>query len=264
MPFYTTAKGTDGYYQLLNPSGSQTQLKGVSLTGPETGTMNSYNGAGVFLMESSMNNINDDAKVKVIMYRLVQALKSEWQAQVVRVPFCISAWAQNYELVDPSGYALISYQDYIDYIVGAIRAQGMAVILDNHSMAMAESTCSDGTHADGCLTSVDTTCASTDFYESTAKTCTVNGNAIQCWQCSAVGIAPNCPSKISLTCAEYADHNPFRQQGVDSDYCYLAANRNKVQRPRRRVLRVIQRTIPAHLLWRYPFEISIRLEHVVQ
>ena len=188
-----------GRYSFITPDGAQAVLRGISMTGLETGTRETSAGAGFWLFSANQAPEADNAKT--VLRNVVRTLVDDWKSDVVRIPICGSAWVQNYVVKDWGNAQVATYRDWIDVAVSEARAAGAVVILDNHLWAIAKmgngtdvdrgSFTSNGTmHAyreyeDGCtgtnMVGGKDSCAPKDFY-------TDDPNVWQCAIANADGV----------------------------------------------------------------------------
>ena len=121
------------------------QVKGVSMSGLETGTRHDGNkgGGGYWVFGSG----KPEAPT-TILDNVVKTLASPgscsggtcsggWNATAVRVPMCSSAWLQDFPIYDWDDTTLvIRYRYWVDAAIQSIRANNMIAILDNHLWAI--------------------------------------------------------------------------------------------------------------------------------
>jgi len=125
-----------GHFVFFNPSGQKAVLRGVSMTGLETGTRETLSGAGYWLFNSG--NTPDTTEAPVILGNVVSTVASKWNTDVVRVPICGSAWSQDYSVRDWGSDVIDDYKSWVDVAVSSARAAGKVVILDMHLWAIAK------------------------------------------------------------------------------------------------------------------------------
>ena len=111
-------------------------LRGVSMTGAETGTRETAAGAGFWLYLS--NQMPESANAPTVLKNVVSTLVTNWHAGVVRIPICGSAWTQNYTVHDWGNAQVADYRSWVDMAVKQARASGAVVIIDNHLWAVAK------------------------------------------------------------------------------------------------------------------------------
>lgn len=131
----TALDSATGRFSFITPDGAQAVLRGISMTGLETGTRESAAGAGFWLFSANQAPEADNAKT--VLRNVVRTLVDDWKSDVVRIPICGSAWAQNYVVHDWGNAEVATYRDWIDVAVAEARAAGAVVILDNHLWAIA-------------------------------------------------------------------------------------------------------------------------------
>lgn len=109
------------------------QLKGISMTGFETGTRGTNGGAGYWLFKGA--NLKE---CKDIMNNIADKLINEWGCTIVRIPICLSAWKQNYNVRTFDATFICNYQDWINYMIQAlIKAKSdIVIIIDGHLWAL--------------------------------------------------------------------------------------------------------------------------------
>ena len=213
-----TRQDTHGRFRFYNQTNVTTfkgpvQLRGVSLTGFETGTIGVSSGAAGFWLFEAKDASTTGSKVldfpmtKTVIKNIVKTLVAEtidpvteltgWGANIVRVPICGSAWLQNYSIADyGTTEALAGYRDWVDVAVKAATDLGKQVVLDNHVWAIAKQSGKVRNHGneDGCNginNNQDTppvdSCAKSDWYgeyTSTRTGKTYNkGHDPFSWQC---------------------------------------------------------------------------------
>lgn len=188
-----------GRFSFITPDGSPAVLRGVSMTGLETGTRQTAAGAGFWLYSSGQGD--EAANAPTVLENVVTTLVDQWHTGVVRIPICGSAWVQNYNVHGWGNESIATYRDWVDVAVSKAREKGAVVIIDNHLWAIAKmgngtevdrgTFASNGeTHQysdyeDGCtgVNSVDGTdsCAPKDWY-------TDDPNVWQCAIANADGV----------------------------------------------------------------------------
>jgi two-component system chemotaxis sensor kinase CheA len=82
-----------GRFVFISPEGNKSVLRGISMTGMETGTRETQSGAGFWLYNSTQGNEKTNAP-KVIE-NVIDVVANNWKTGVVRIPICGSAWTQN-------------------------------------------------------------------------------------------------------------------------------------------------------------------------
>lgn len=132
----TALDPTSGRFQILSPEGTPTVLRGISLTGAETGTRETQAGAGFWLYSS--NVMPEATNAPAVLKNVVRTIVDDWHANVVRIPICGSAWSQNYVVRDWGNQQIATYKDWVDLAVQEARSRGAVVIIDNHLWAIAK------------------------------------------------------------------------------------------------------------------------------
>jgi hypothetical protein len=127
---------TSKRYVFISPTGTETVLQGVSMTGLETGTRETKSGAGFWLFLSGQGNETTNAPT--VLTNVVNTVVQNWKTDVVRIPICGSAWTQNYVVQDWGGNKISGYKDWVDLAVQRARSQGKVVIMDMHLWAIAK------------------------------------------------------------------------------------------------------------------------------
>lgn len=196
-PTWSTRAGADGKYRFYSSDSDEPQvLRGISMTGMETGARTTGSGAGYWLYQPQSPITLD--KSLTIIRNVVRTLVQDWGANTVRVPICGSAWLQNYNGIDgwssfPKG--TINYKEWVDVAVCEILAQGAVAIIDNHLWAIGDQTVKqkDAGREDGCtgINKVDNqwdSCAPHDWYgeytsDRTGKSYNA-GDQQGVWQCA--------------------------------------------------------------------------------
>jgi Cellulase (glycosyl hydrolase family 5) len=125
-----------GRFTFIDPDNKPAVLRGISMTGIETGTRETNAGAGFWLFLS--NQMPEATNAPKVLTNVVKTLASKWQTDVLRLPICGSAWTQNYVVRDWSSAKIANYQDWVDIAIKAARAAGKVVIIDNHLWAIAK------------------------------------------------------------------------------------------------------------------------------
>ena len=123
-------------YVFISPTGDQTVLHGVSMTGLETGTRETKSGAGFWLYLSGQGN--ETVNAPTVLTNVVNTLVQNWKTDIVRIPICGSAWMQNYTVQDWGGNKVSAYKDWVDLAVQRVRSQGKVAIIDLHLWAIAK------------------------------------------------------------------------------------------------------------------------------
>lgn len=132
----TALDAATGRFQILSPEGAPTVLRGVSLTGAETGTRETQAGAGFWLYSS--NVAPEATNAPTVLRNVVKTIVDDWNANVVRIPICGSAWTQNYVVRDWGNQQVATYKDWVDFAVQEARSRGAVVIIDLHLWAIAK------------------------------------------------------------------------------------------------------------------------------
>ena len=125
-----------GRFQFIDPDGNPAVLRGVSMTGLETGTRETGAGGGFWLFLSNQSPESQNAPT--VLKNVVHSVVTQFQTSVVRIPICSSAWAQNYVVHDWGNSMIANYRDWVDMAVQQARSDGAVVILDNHLWAIAK------------------------------------------------------------------------------------------------------------------------------
>ena len=125
-----------GHFVFIDPSGSKAVLRGVSMTGFETGTRETLSGGGYWLFNSGQTP--DTANAPLIVQNLVSSLTTKWKTDVVRVPICGSAWSQDYSVRDWANNSIDDYKAWVGNAVHEARMAGKVVLLDMHLWAIAK------------------------------------------------------------------------------------------------------------------------------
>ncbi len=140
----TALNPATGRFRFISPDGTPTVLRGVSMTGFETGTRETASGGGFWLFNSGQ--APESTNAKTVLGNVVDTLVTNWKTTVVRIPICGSAWAQNYTVHDYGNAEIATYRDWVDLAVQKARSDGAVVIIDNHLWAIAKM--GDGTDVD--------------------------------------------------------------------------------------------------------------------
>jgi hypothetical protein len=114
-------------FTFVDPKGYGRTLRGVSLTGMESGTPGDASGGGFWMFDPK-----DNGTAPQIIDNMVTALDQTWNPGIVRVPICGSAWNTPYMVHDWSGKDIASYRDWVDMVVKKERSLGRVVIIDLH------------------------------------------------------------------------------------------------------------------------------------
>jgi len=94
----TALNTTTGRFQFIAPDDSPAVLRGISMTGLETGTRETASGAGFWLFNSGQGQ--EATNAPTVLQNVTKTLVENWKTMVVRIPICGSAWAQNYAVHD--------------------------------------------------------------------------------------------------------------------------------------------------------------------
>lgn len=124
-------------FGFVSPSGEQSVLRGISMTGLETGTRGTAAGAG-FWMYNSGGGANEATQAPQVLANVVDVLSNEWQSDIIRLPICGSAWTQDYLVKDWGEQPIAGYKAWVDRAVQEARSHGKIVILDLHLWAIAK------------------------------------------------------------------------------------------------------------------------------
>jgi Cellulase (glycosyl hydrolase family 5) len=171
--WHTGFDPTSRHFVFLDPSGNKTVLRGLSMTGFETGTRESLSGAGYWLFSSGTTP--DTTEAPMIVRNVISTITSKWNTGVVRVPLCGSAWSQDYSVRDWGQNPIEDYKAWVDEAVSQARAAGKVVILDMHLWAIAKLS-KFGGPARGTFTSNGKTQNYSDFEDGCTGVNTVNNN----------------------------------------------------------------------------------------
>ena len=186
--WHTSVDPATGRFTFVDPKGYARVLRGVSMTGMESGTPGDASGGGFWMYDPK-----DNGTAPQIVDNVVTALDQIWNPAVIRVPICGSAWATPYMVHDWSGKDLMNYRDWVDLVVKKERSLGRVVIVDLHLWQIAPlSSAGKGSkrindqtgqpytdRVDGCIgyqkLNKKDTCATTDWDQTDAHnwTCTV-------------------------------------------------------------------------------------------
>jgi len=209
-----SARGKDEWYTKQDKNGhwgfyqdglgaEAQQLKGISMTGFETGTRGTEAGAGYWLYDPGNSNAQTTLTV---VQNVVNTLVSSWGVKIIRMPICGSGWLQNYQVRDWGNNNIAKYQDWVDNALKVATGKGVVVVLDLHLWAIAAETNKTRNQGleDGCTginkvcvgnpQCIDS-CAPHDWYgqytsQRTGKTYN-QGDDVLNWQC-AIANADGC------------------------------------------------------------------------
>jgi hypothetical protein len=186
--WHTGLNPTTNRFSFVDPKGYARTLRGVSLTGMESGTPGDASGGGFWMFDPK-----DNGTAPQIIENMVTALDQTWNPAIVRVPICGSAWNTPYMVHDWNGKDIANYRDWVDMVVKKERQLGRVVIVDLHLWQIAplsraangQKRVNDETgqpykdRVDGCIgyqkLNKKDTCATTDWDQTDthAWTCTV-------------------------------------------------------------------------------------------
>ncbi len=125
--WHTELDPQTGRYTFVDPKGYARVLRGVSMTGMESGTPGDASGAGYWMYDPKGNGT-----AQQIISNVVTSLDVTWNPGIVRVPICGSAWETPYMVHDWSGNQIMNYRDWVDLVVKQERSLGRVVIIDLH------------------------------------------------------------------------------------------------------------------------------------
>jgi len=125
--WHTAVDPQTGRFAFVDPKGYARVLRGVSMTGMESGTPGDASGGGFWMYDPK-----DNGTAPQIIDNVVTALDQTWNPGVIRVPICGSAWATPYMVHDWSNKDIMSYRDWVDLVVKKERSLGRVVIIDLH------------------------------------------------------------------------------------------------------------------------------------
>jgi hypothetical protein len=140
--WHTDLDTKTGHFVFVDPSGHKAVLQGLSMTGFETGTRETLSGGGYWLFASGTTP--DTTNSPAIVDNVVSTITSKWNADVVRVPICGSAWTQDYSVRDWGNNSIAAYKDWVNEAVKTARSAGKVVILDLHLWAIAKMSKANG------------------------------------------------------------------------------------------------------------------------
>lgn len=133
--WHTSFDAGAGRFVFVSPENQPAVLRGISMTGLETGARVTQAGAGFWLFQSSQGN--EQTNAPAILRNVVDVLAQDWHADVIRIPICGSAWAQDYQVRDWGQQPIATYKEWVDVAVSKARAEGKVVIIDLHLWAIA-------------------------------------------------------------------------------------------------------------------------------
>jgi len=180
------------------------QLRGISMTGFETGTRGTNSGGGYWLYDNDAESVSETLQtVQNVAYTMVNS----WGAKIIRMPICGSGWLQNYNVRNWANEQVATYKDWVDNGVNyTTQTLGAVVVLDVHLWAIGDETnlTRDDGMEDGCtginkvcvgVPSCVDSCAPHDWYGQyysarTGKTYN-QGDDPNNWQC-AIANADGC------------------------------------------------------------------------
>jgi len=116
-------------------SSEAVQLKGLSMTGFETGTRETQSGGGYWLFDPQDQSTSPLTIIKNVIDTAINM-----GAKIIRIPICGSGWLQNYNVKNWGNQKIATYQDWIDTAVNEATSKGVVVVLDNHLWAIAKET----------------------------------------------------------------------------------------------------------------------------
>jgi len=202
MGKWETRKGPDGLYRFHNDavSPNAVQLKGISMTGFETGTRETQSGGGYWLFDPQDQSTSPLTIIKNVIDTAISM-----GAKIIRIPICGSGWLQNYKVKNWGNQVIATYQDWVDTAVNQATAKGIVVVLDNHLWAIGKETVTTRNQGmeDGCtginkvcvgVPSCVDSCAPHDWYGqyTSARTGkTYNQGDGDIWEC-AIANADGC------------------------------------------------------------------------
>jgi Cellulase (glycosyl hydrolase family 5) len=134
--WHTDRDTASGRFVFISPEGEKKVLRGVSMTGMETGTRHTSAGAGFWLFNAQQGD--EAVNAPKVLENVVDVLTQEWKSDVVRIPICGSAWTQQYQVKDWGNKPVKTYKDWVDIAVKKARAAGKVVIIDLHLWAIAK------------------------------------------------------------------------------------------------------------------------------
>jgi hypothetical protein len=134
--WHTDIDTATGRFVFISPEGSKKVLRGVSMTGMETGTRRTAAGAGFWLFNAQQGD--EATNAPKVLENVVDVLTQDWKSDVVRIPICGSAWTQQYQVKDWANKPVAKYKEWVDVAVKKARAAGKVVIIDLHLWAIAK------------------------------------------------------------------------------------------------------------------------------
>jgi hypothetical protein len=134
--WHTDLDTATGRFVFVSPEGRKKVLRGVSMTGMETGTRRTSAGAGFWLFNAQQGD--EAVNAPKVLENVVDVLAQEWKSDVVRIPICGSAWTQQYQVKDWGNKPVKTYKEWVDVAVKRARAAGKVVIIDLHLWAIAK------------------------------------------------------------------------------------------------------------------------------
>jgi Cellulase (glycosyl hydrolase family 5) len=175
--WHTDRDPSTGHFVFIDPTGNKAVLQGLSMTGFETGTRETLSGAGYWLFNSGQTP--DTTNAPTIIGNVVSTIATKWKSDVVRIPICGSAWAQDYSVRDWGQNEISDYKTWVDGAVKQARAAGKVVILDMHLWAIAKMSMAGGPQR-GTFVSNGTTQNYSSFEDGCngVNTVTNNGTAV--------------------------------------------------------------------------------------
>lgn len=134
--WHTDIDPTTKRFVYISPEGQKKVLRGVSMTGMETGTRHTSAGAGFWLFNAQSGE--ESANAPKVLEHVIDVLTKEWKSDVVRIPICGSAWTQQYQVKDWANKPVSKYKEWVDVAVKKARAANKVVIIDLHLWAIAK------------------------------------------------------------------------------------------------------------------------------
>lgn len=138
---WKTKAGPDGSFyfeKTVNGIANPVLLKGVSLCGMEYVPMTRNDKANLWLSFFDPKDVNSRklSIFRTVVFNMIQYLINNWKVNVIRVPICVSAFAEGYNISFQGDKQNYSYPFLVKIVIDEITKRNVVAIVDGHVWAV--------------------------------------------------------------------------------------------------------------------------------